>query len=303
VIRMQNGRLAFCSDAQHRDGDRPRVDYNRGAIVAVSENDGDSWHIKNLAVTLPHEEDDNDGTLGYSSIRQAPNGVLHILSTMTHPCLHYELNEAWIFSGEGDIPPETTGGTVKDYTEYYPSGALRAKWSARICTNGRYLLQGKETFYYEDGGRQYVCHYENGRKRGTETFWTPNGIRLWEWQHQSKDSKWAHYWPNGFERIASLWETDPHREGRLYTGFRAEGPTYHWDRRGVATHAWSFNNGRNEGSTSLPPNQTRPKTDPATFVRHWLWQGISGEPGYNQADLNFDGAVNFADFAVFAAQQ
>jgi len=209
VIRMLNAKLAFCCDAQHRNGDRPDLPYPRGCIVAISDNEGSSWYIKNLPVTLCHESDRDDGTLGYSSIRQAPNGVLHILTTMTHPCLHYELNEAWVYSGAGDIPPETTGGTVKSYTEYYPGGALKATWSARICPNGRYLQHGKQTIYYEDGQKEHEVSYENGRPTGTETYWAQNGTRLWSWQHDTATNRstWVHYWDNGLKRIQSTWRT------------------------------------------------------------------------------------------------
>ncbi|MHC4575713.1 MAG: hypothetical protein ACYS76_16600, partial [Planctomycetota bacterium] len=35
---------------------------------------------------------------------------------------------------------------------------------------------------------------------------------------------------------------------------------------------------------------------------HWLWTGLAGGDGYNEADFNKDGIVNFIDFAAFAAQ-
>jgi len=242
VIRMANGKLAFCSDAQHRGGDRPNLPYPRGCIVAISDNDGGSWHIKNLPVTLPHESDRDDGTLGYSTIRQAPNGVLHILSTMTHPCLHYELNEAWIYSGAGDIAPETSGGTVSSYTEYYPGGALRVTWSARTCTNGRYLLHGLQTTYYENGQKEYEVTYSNGKKTGTETYWTADGTKLWSWEHSGNTSVWTHWWDNGQKRIESRWNNYPRARdlGRNFSGFVADGPTYHWSRTGDPAGSWNF---------------------------------------------------------------
>jgi hypothetical protein len=89
--------------------------------------------------------------MGYATVRQAPNGVIHVLATNT-PLLHYEFNEAWITTpSAGDIAPETTGGTVQSYSETYPGGAPKATWSARITPGGRYLLDGLETHYYENG--------------------------------------------------------------------------------------------------------------------------------------------------------
>jgi len=307
VIRLADGTLAFCSDAQHRDGSRPSgATYDRGCIVALSADNGSNWYIKNLPVTLPHESALDDGTLGYSTIRQAPNGIIHILTTMTNPCLHYELNEAWILSDDGDIPPETTGGTVNDYNEYYPGGALRATWSARICTHGRYLLDGKETFYYENGKKEHEVTYNNGRKTGIETYWGPDGVKQWTWNHDDANntSVWTHWWSNGYKRIESRWNTYPVARdlSRHFSGFVADGDAYHWDRSGAPTHAYSFSNGNYVGQTSLPAAQTRDNIDLATFVHHWLWMGMPGGDGYNEADLNKDGVVNFLDFALFVLQ-
>ena len=309
VTRMQNGKLAFCSDAQHKGGDRPDLEYPRGAIVAISDNEGDSWHIKNLPVTLPHEGDRDDGTLGYSTIRQAPNGVIHILTTMTHPCLHYEVNEAWVFSGARDILPETSGGAVNSYTEHYPSGALRATWSARTCANGRYLLDGKETFYFENSRKQYECTYENGKKVGTETYWTPAGVKLWSWEYGdagSTTARWIHYWSNGLKRIESNWETfpePPRDSNRRFSGRIAQGQCYHWNRDGSGAGGYSFDDGELRGGGGNPPAQSKPALDIVTLISHWLWTGMPGDTGYNPADADADGTVNFKDLATIAAQQ
>ena len=54
-----------------------------------------------LPGTQPHEKPEyqkDPDTLGYSALRQAPNGMIHLVSTMNTPCLHFEFNEAWILS-------------------------------------------------------------------------------------------------------------------------------------------------------------------------------------------------------------
>jgi hypothetical protein len=308
VTRMLNGKLAFCADAQHRSGDKPSGSYDRGVIVAISSTEGSSWQIRNLPVGLPHESDRDDWTLGYSTIRQAPNGVLHVLTTMTHPCLHYEFNEAWFTGGQGDIPPETTGGTVNSYTEYYGGGALRGTYSARTCTNGRFLLHGDETFYYENGKKQYECSYENGRKVGTESYYTPAGVKLWSWQWgtaSSTTAKWIHYWSNGLKRIESNWKSytaPPRDSSRLFSGRIAQGPCYHWNRDGSGSSGYNFSNGELSGSASAPASQAKQPIDMATLAYHWLWTGYWGGAGYNEADLNADGVVNFVDYATVAGQ-
>ena len=315
AIVMANGNIAFCSDAQTHYGNRPPgINHPPGCIVAISEDNASTWHIKNLPVTLPHEEYTSNWRLGYSTIRQAPNGVLHILATMTHPGLHYEMNEAWVFSGEGDIAPETSGGAVNSYSEDYPSGQLKTSWSARTCANGRYLLDGVQTCYYPDGGKEYEVTYENGRKTGSETYWTSDGAKAWSWRHDATDntSIWMHYWANGLRRIESHWSNFPQARDneRNFSGFIAEGPTYHWDRTGQPVNAWTFSAGDLAGSAPLPEPQVKTADltdnncvdfdDLMSLIENWLWSGPAG--GYNVADMNIDGTVNIEDYAVFAAQ-
>ncbi|MHC4060709.1 MAG: SUMF1/EgtB/PvdO family nonheme iron enzyme [Planctomycetota bacterium] len=309
VTRLADSNLVFVEDCQERGSNDqpPGWTHGYGCLIAISDDNGDSWYIKKLPVTLLHESDREYGTLGYSSVRQAPNGIIHVLTTMTHPCLHYEFNEAWIHSAEGDIPPETTGGTVNDYNEHYPGGALRAEWSARTCTNGRYLLHGTETLYYENGAKEYECTYNNGRKAGAETCWAPSGVKLWSWEHDDGTymSVWTHWWSNGLKRIESRWFTYPPARdlpSRQFSGMAAMGDAYHWDRSGTPTHAYYFDMGDYCCEVPLPAPQTKGDIDLATFVQNWMWAGMSGGEGYNEADLNKDGAVDFVDYALFASQ-
>ena len=81
-------------------------------------------------------------------VRQAPNGVIHILSTMTHPCLHYEINEAWLESDDVVLPPRgmrtrakqaaPTGGTLHAKTA---SGG-NASWGYAADAARGYMLHG-----------------------------------------------------------------------------------------------------------------------------------------------------------------
>jgi hypothetical protein len=261
LIRLANGHLCFVSDSYQRkknvapDGWK----YGEGCIVAISSDNGKNWHIKRLPVELPHESDRKFGTLGYATVRQAPNGVIHVLATMTHPCLHYEFNEAWALSREGDIAPESSGGTIRKYRETYPAGAIRATWSARICPNGRYLLDGPETTYYQNGKTEREITYTSGRKTGVETFWSMDGTKLWSWMHhpESNASTWVHYWNNGRKRIESNWNTQPPARDnkRAFSGLVANGPAYHWNADGTAAAAYNFTNGSVAGPLALPGAQ------------------------------------------------
>jgi hypothetical protein len=215
--------------------------------VAISTNNGISWHIKQLPVQLPNHQFRKYGTLGYVTSRQAPNGVIHVLTTETQPCLHYELNEAWIFSDAGDVAPETSGGTIKKFSDHYPDGKVRSQWSARICPHGRYLLDGRETDYYDNGSIQHEVTYAAGRKTGTESFWSPEGKRLWIWANDLKHNTalWVRYWPNGRLKSKSSWNTNPEARdlSRSFFGLVANGPAYQWSEDGKLVRSCLFTNG------------------------------------------------------------
>ena len=261
LIRLANGHLCYVGDSYIRKSGKSPDGWTlgQGCFVAISTNNGATWHFKKLPAALPHEADRNFGTLGYVTARQAPNGVIHLLTTMTQPCLHYEFNEAWIFSDAGDIAPENSGGKIRKYSEKYPSGAKRAKWSARICPNGRYLLDGLETTYYENGRMEHDVIYANGRKTGTENFWSPDGKKLWSWVHhpEKNTSTWIHYWSNGQKRIESNWITQPQPRdlNRNFFGLVADGGVYQWNEGGTLAHIYKFANGVYLGELPLPKAQ------------------------------------------------
>jgi hypothetical protein len=143
LIRLANGHLCFVTDSYHRKKDAPPQAWTQGAgtFIALSKDDGVTWRFKRLPVELPHEADRARGTLGYATVAQGPNGLIHVLATMTHPCLHYELNEAWIESDLGEAARPQAAGTVQTFTEKHPDGSERARWQARAGAAG-YRLEG-----------------------------------------------------------------------------------------------------------------------------------------------------------------
>jgi hypothetical protein len=259
LIKLADGNLFYVGDAYlqkiHRN---PPAGWNHGnePFVAISTNQGASWRIKPLPVQLPNFHFLTNGTVGYVTARQAPNGVIHILTTVTQPCLHYELNEAWIFSDVGDLPPETSGGVIQHYAEHYPNGQVRATWSARICPHGRYLLDGVETDYYANGQKEHLVTYQDGCKTGSEVFWAADGTKLSSWQHDlaRHRSVWTHYWPNGRKQVASTWNTRPTARDldRAFFGLVADGPVYRWHEDGSPAGAYYFTNGVLDGLRSSP---------------------------------------------------
>jgi hypothetical protein len=250
MIRLADGNLFFTSDAYlnklRRD---PPAGWKFGnrCFVAISKDNGGSWHVKSLPVQLPNFQRGTNGTLGYVTARQAPNGIIHILTTETQPCLHYELNEAWIFSDAGDIAPENGGGVIKKFSEKFPNGKIRSQWSARICPNGRYLLDGRETDFYESGAKQHEVGYASGRKTGAETFWAADGKKRWAWSHDLKDNRgvWTQFWPNGQKKAESSWNTHPEARDlkRNFFGLVADGPARQWNQDGTVKFSGAFANG------------------------------------------------------------
>ncbi|MDD2618017.1 MAG: sialidase family protein, partial [Bacteroidales bacterium] len=134
MIRLASGNLLYVTDSyMHKKNIAPPAGWKYGndAVVGISKDNGQTWHIKPLPVQLPQRHRPPHGSLGYSTARQAPNGVIHILTTANFPPIHYELNEAWIWSDLAEITPESDGGEVKGFTESYKDGRLKSAWSAR----------------------------------------------------------------------------------------------------------------------------------------------------------------------------
>jgi hypothetical protein len=248
VIRLRSGRLFFCADFQRSNsGTRaPGVD-GSGAFAAISEDEGITWRVKKLVGTQPHENPDWYGpadTIGYSVARQAPNGVIHVVTTMNRPCLHFELNEAWLLSdatasAAEDILVTGTGGNVrnvKQYEEQYPDGQTRIRWHAGVGDDGRYVLHGKELWFFRDGTPQYRVTYDLGRKAGTETLYRADGGKAWQWRHAPDGTGiWTQWHENGVKRAESVWRRR-----------HADGPARVWDRRGRLIRDVAFRNGAPE---------------------------------------------------------
>ena len=234
LLRLKSGRLFFAGDFQHSRGQKPEAIEQNGSYVALSEDDGVTWIIKQLIGTQLHEDPKRHNghpTLGYSVARQAPNGMIHLITTMNRPCLHFELNETWIFQPDTADKRtdaqlmQSTAATIKKveaYTEYYPNGKKKIVYKGDIADDGRFLLHGEEIWYYENGGKQRQANYELGRKIGKEIFWSESGGVEWIWQHQPDGTSiFTRYWPNGQKRSESTWKNH-----------KCEGVATKWDRSG-----------------------------------------------------------------------
>jgi hypothetical protein len=246
IIRLQSGRLFFAGDLQHRTGAQPSGYKKRGSYVAISDDEGKNWHSKILSGAQEHEnaERRNDlrgATLGYAVARQAPNGIIHLITSMNEPCLHFAFNEAWIMQNDQtritDEELMLSGVSeiknVREYKEYYPDKELRAIWMAGIGDDGRYLLHGSQVFYYPDGSVQWRSNYEMGEKIGEESYFSPIEERSWSWEHTKKgESKWMHWWDNGKIKSQSTWMNK-----------KCEGTAKFWDDQGDLVEEVEFVNG------------------------------------------------------------
>jgi hypothetical protein len=213
LLRLQSGRLLFAGDFQKRGNIAPAGVTTRGCFVAISSDDGETWRFKKLPGTQPHEKPEyqNDpDTLGYSAMRQAPNGMIHLITTMNNPCLHFEFNETWVMSdGDPKADPE-------------------------LVTEARgFLRDGKQRTTFANGKSRHEVSYLHGRKTGTETLWRSDGSIAWQQVHRSDGTMvWTQFWENGAKKVESTWR-----------GFQADGPARRWDRSGKLVSEVQFQAG------------------------------------------------------------
>ncbi len=217
IIRLASGRLFVAADYQNFAGKQPAGFTNHGSFVALSDDEGKTWRFKTLIGTLPHESRDPTAvphgvckhdypTIGYCVARQAPNGVIHLISSMNHPNLHFEMNEAWILDEKAGYVDEDYSGKAVTGRKKMKGQAGSSAWSGKIIGDGRYVLDGKQTCLYPDGKKQWEVNYSDGLKTGAEIFWTAGGKVKWEWNHDPQGvSIWTQWWPNGKKKAESSW--------------------------------------------------------------------------------------------------
>ncbi len=245
LLRLKSGRLFFAGDSQDIQGKKPAGVKHDGAYVALSDDDGKTWIVKELSVAQRHRFKNALGgntTLGYSTARQAPNGMIHLITSLNIPCLHFEFNEAWILSGEdynsaSDKELMTSSATsiknVKKYVEKYPNGNVKVKYKGGIANDGRFLLHGPQTWYYQNGALQRNAEYKLGRKVGQETYLCTTGQIIWQWDHlDNGTSRWTQYWSNGKMKARSHWRN-----------YKCNGTAERWDIDGKPLTSVEFVNG------------------------------------------------------------
>jgi hypothetical protein len=233
-IKLKSGRLFYAGDMQPENyrkltaADMPNHFEGSGAYAALSDDNAKTWRIRKLTGGNVLGKDGKPvkvGTVSYVTARQTQDGRIHVISSHNHPDLHYELNEAWILQGPGQrtvpvgtITTEIVPDSVKKYSEKHSNGQTKVTYSAGIGQDGRYLLHGKETWYFDNGTKKWEINFNAGRRVGTETQWYPDGpptggnldtaaaVRKWQKVYNEDGTyDWTIWRPNGTLRGKSKW--------------------------------------------------------------------------------------------------
>ena len=169
--------------------------------------------------------------------RQAPDGVIHLITSMNTQALHFAINEAWILdtlapADTATRAPLPTVGKARAHEERRPDGG-KATWSTAIAADGRAVLHGWERWHYPEGRLQYEARYDRGRLTGRERFFHEDGTPAWTRDHRADGTTvWTRYWPNGRKQTESTWRN-----------LRAEGIATAWDANGRVIRRVTFRDG------------------------------------------------------------
>jgi formylglycine-generating enzyme required for sulfatase activity len=180
VIRLASGRLFFVADY---NPNKEKHTHKDGAYVALSDDDGKTWKQKRLPSDIL--------TVGYVTATQGPDGTIHIVTSKNTVNYEVELNEAWILSDSelASSEPETSG-TVTKHTERWPNGKSKAEWGTTRASDGRVLLEGPQTFNFENGALQWTATFHLGKEVGDEDLYRADGTKEWT-KSYGKDGTWT----------------------------------------------------------------------------------------------------------------
>lgn len=243
MIRLQSGALCVVGDSyMHKKKIAPPKGWQQGneCYVAISRDNGKTWKFKVLPVALPQHHRLDHPSLGYVTMRQGQDGLIHVLTTTNYPGLEIEFNEEWI---DSDI-----------VTAKGAEGTVYGKQSAitPLSESGYYCLNGTQTFTYPDGQKLYEVTYKNGRKVGTETLWREDGGKEWEWtRFDDGTAQWSKFRANGIYDRISRWNTTPEPRdlpGVRLNGYLADMYTWEYDRAGMQVEALRFKDGVMDGT-------------------------------------------------------
>ncbi|HUT30557.1 MAG TPA: SUMF1/EgtB/PvdO family nonheme iron enzyme [Sedimentisphaerales bacterium] len=216
MLKLTDGRLLYVSDFGSARDPNVKGFTTAGAYACLSDDQGQTWRIRRLVGGRTLDENGKPvevKTCGYVGAIQSENGVIHLVTSRNNPDLHLELNEAWILADDRAVEQaaarnnvEVIPDTTKNYREEYADGKPKASYKAGMGRDGRFLLEGSEIWYYENGQKQWEAKYQGGSKVGIETYWNPDGTRKWQRDHREDGSSiWTVWGPGENVRATSVW--------------------------------------------------------------------------------------------------
>ena len=253
ILRLTSGKLIVCGDYQTKTNAKPEeLKHKKGSYVAWSEDEGETWNFKQLWGTQNRKKNPemfgNASTIGYSVMKQSPDGLIHIVCSNVHPLLHLCFNEAWLLSKDIEEPEEDklmySQATKliserKEYIEYYDNGALKCKYYGGIADDGRFLLDGSEVFWYLDGTVMREAFYHLGKKVGTFTYYDTEGMPLKRITYPKQPGKNLEEWYETF------WPgTNTVRTSAFFRNRKAEGTAFRFDVSGMEIEKVTFHDGK-----------------------------------------------------------
>lgn len=200
LVRLRSGKLFFVADYEVHKG---KPEHEQGAFAALSPDDGKTWTLR----TLP-----GISTVGYVTATQGPDGIIHIVTSknmaandvLNDLCL--SLNEAWVMTNGNPAAAPLTLTNMARGEEKYADGKTRAVWAGGWTADGRYVLNGTQTFYYANGNRQWQSSWDSGKPTGVETWWDAAGHKQWEKIYTQNDHwTWRIYDDKGTITAQSNW--------------------------------------------------------------------------------------------------
>lgn len=103
-----------------------------------------------------HQLDIARWALGVDYPVQAPNGVIHRMTSMNHPSMHFAMNEAWILSDEkGEVNQQVANSQskVRKQEEKYPDGKIKALGAGEQAQTAFTCGTGKKVGFTPTGKR------------------------------------------------------------------------------------------------------------------------------------------------------
>ena len=186
---------------------------------------------------------------------------------MTHPCLHYSVNEAWFDTSAAEdavllraaaaggpaAAPSGAAAAARAAASGRTAGGGDARWGYVVDPAAGYLLDGSFVATFAgSAATEYNATYNRG-VRTAETLLDRGGAVIHRWQHRAAGSVLEKFDGAGRLRLRSEWLNNPtardahliksNPAGLRFTGLVADGAACIWDAAGKIVAANTFKHG------------------------------------------------------------